>query len=193
MRQHQTQRRRIDRTGEAHPQTCALDLKRSCLGYCSRTRSRIRRRFAPRCGQSCWASRGRLLNAKRNEQLAVTRRLSDRCPPPRLQQPAADTMATGQHGHVNPRPQALGNQCRLLRSAPSSASHNAGDDFYPTILVAFVPVLMHGIMASIFHRLTRATQHSRSLDRSSPRREGEALASVTPEAAISRGALRCMS
>jgi hypothetical protein len=44
-----------------------------------------------------------------------------------------------------------------------------------------VPVLMHGILANIFHRLTRVTRRSRSLDQSSPRREGETLASVTDD------------
>jgi hypothetical protein len=38
---------------------------------------------------------------------------------------------------------------------------------------------MHDIMAGIFHRLTRANQSLRNLDHSFPRREGEALASVT--------------
>ena len=42
-----------------------------------------------------------------------------------------------------------------------------------------MPVLMHGIMAGIFHELTRAPQSLRSLDQSSPRREGEVPASVT--------------
>jgi hypothetical protein len=184
MREHQTQRHCINRTGQAHPQTSALDLKRSCLGYWWRTRSRLRRYFAPRCDLSRWVSYGCLFDAKWNEELAVSRRLSHRCAPPRLQQPAADTMATRQHQHVDPGLQALGNQRRLLRSAPSSAPYSAGNDLYPTILVTFVPVLMHGIMASIFHRLTRPIQHSRRLDRSSPRREGEALASVTIQAAI---------
>jgi len=41
---------------------------------------------------------------------------------------------------------------------------------------------MHGIMAGIFHRLTCATQCSRSINNLSPRREGEALASVTKQA-----------
>jgi hypothetical protein len=43
---------------------------------------------------------------------------------------------------------------------------------------------MHAIMTSIFHRLTRANQSLRSLDKSSPRREGEALASVTNMQAV---------
>jgi hypothetical protein len=47
------------------------------------------------------------------------------------------------------------------------------------ILITFMPVLMHGVMASIIHRLTRAIPKPRSFNRSCSRREGGPLASVT--------------
>jgi hypothetical protein len=82
-------------------------------------------------------------------------------------------------GDVDPRLQALGNQSRLLRGGPPSAPDSTGDQLDPAIRVAFVPVLMHGIMADNFHRLTCAAQCSRSFDQSYRRCEGVALASVT--------------
>src|SRR6202035_1667666 len=90
-----------------------------------------------------------------------------------------DTAPPGQRRHVGPGLQALRNQRGLFRGTPSPATRHPGNQLDPAILIAFAPVLMHGIMAGIIHRPTRATPKSRSFNKSRPPREGGPLASVT--------------
>ena len=179
MREHHPQGGGVDRAGETHAHTGAFDLKRSDRRSRRRACRCTRWQLGRRLGPPRRTRRRGLLYTKRNENLTELRRLTHRRPSPGLQQPAADTALTGQIGNINPRLQALGNQRRLLRGSPPAAPDTTGDQLDPAIRVGFVPVLMHGIMVGSFHRLTRAAQCSRSFAKSSPRCEGEALASVT--------------
>jgi transposase len=57
--------------------------------------------------------------------VAVSKAL--RRPPPRLQQSATDAVATGHHRNVDPRLQAFGDHCCLLRDGPTPSPRDAGD------------------------------------------------------------------
>ncbi len=177
MREHHVQRCCVDLAGKANPQPAVLDLDQahrhsSRRGRCRRTCVSYWRAAVPR--------RSGVLDAQRHKHPGAIRCLPHRRASPRLQQPAGNAAPTRQRRDIHPRLQALCHQCRLLFSCPSTPPRNSRDQLDPAILAAFVPVLMHGIIAATIHPAHPQPQSpSLRLDPQLPVPRGGGLAAVT--------------
>ncbi len=169
MREHDVQRRRVDRSGKANPKCAALDLDHPSPGCSHDTRlcrrGRLRLRWPELRRHSC------VLDAQRHEHSGAIGRFAQRRASPGLQQAPRHSAPTCQRRDIDPAHQALRHQRRLLRGCPPAPPGDARDQLDPPILAAFVPVLMHGIIASTIHPATRKhSPHPKHCTRPYPRR-----------------------
>jgi hypothetical protein len=153
MSEHEAEGANIDGAREANPQAATLELDHS--GRCRRNLARRSVCLGPSLR---W---GFILKPERHENLTVRRRLPHCGPAPCLQEAAIDLRPTRQVRDVDPRPHALGHQCRFLCRRPTTSTRRPRDQLDTTISATIVPVLMRGIITGIIHPAARKLPTSR--------------------------------
>ena len=176
MREHQTQRIRIDRTGKVDAQPAPFNLDHPIVGAAAGSAVALAGlpssgKPVRKAGVSSMRIGTNTSSAPRAARSAARRHVSSR---PRLM-PRKRAIP-----RRSPQAATLGNHRRLLRRAPAPAPRSPRDQLNPPILAAFVPVLMPGTITGAFHS-HHPTDRSqvRSLPVCSLAPLGGGLASVT--------------